>query len=37
VRWVLPTDDGVVLDQRVETDEAIEVLREMQREGGGRN
>jgi len=31
VAWVLPTDDGVVLDQRVETAEAIEVLRELQR------
>lgn len=33
VRWVLPTDEGVVLDQRVATDEAIEVLRELQNEG----
>jgi len=31
VAWVLPTDDGVVLDQRVETAEAIEVLKELQR------
>jgi 3-dehydroquinate synthase len=31
VAWVLPTDDGVVLDQRVETTEAVEVLRELQR------
>jgi 3-dehydroquinate synthase len=31
VAWVLPTDDGVVLDQRVETSEAIEVMRELQR------
>jgi len=31
VAWVLPTDDGVVLDQRVETAEAVEVLRELQR------
>ncbi len=26
VRWVLPTDDGVVLDQRVAMDDAIEVF-----------
>jgi 3-dehydroquinate synthase len=32
VAWVLPTDDGVVLDQRVETAEAVEVLRELQRQ-----
>jgi 3-dehydroquinate synthase len=31
VAWVLPTDDGVVLDQRVETAEAVEVLEELQR------
>jgi 3-dehydroquinate synthase len=31
VAWVLPTDDGVALDQRVETSEAVEVLRELQR------
>ncbi len=31
IGWVLPTDDGIVLDQRVETDEAIEVLRELQK------
>ncbi len=31
VAWVLPTDDGVILDQRVETAEAVEVLRELQR------
>jgi 3-dehydroquinate synthase len=30
VGWVLPTDNGVVLDQRVETDEALEVFRELQ-------
>ena len=30
VGWVLPTDDGVMLDQRVETDEALEVFRELQ-------
>jgi len=30
VAWVLPTDNGVVLDQRVETDEALEVFRELQ-------
>ena len=34
IAWVLPTDDGVVLDQRVETEEAVEVLRELQRESG---
>ncbi len=33
VRWVLPTDDGVILDQRVDTDEVIEVFRELQKEG----
>lgn len=31
IAWVLPTDDGVVLDQRVEIAEAVEVLRELQR------
>ena len=31
IAWVLPTDDGVVLDQRVETAEAVEVLRELQK------
>lgn len=31
VAWVLPTDDGVILNQRVETAEAVEVLRELQR------
>ncbi len=31
IAWVLPTDDGVVLDQRVETKEAVEVLEELQR------
>ena len=31
IAWVLPTDDGVVLDQRVETAEAVEVLKELQR------
>jgi len=32
VGWVLPTDDSVILDQRVEAAEAIDVLRELQRE-----
>ena len=32
IGWVLPTDDGVVLGQRVETDEALEVFRELQEE-----
>jgi len=32
VAWVLPTDNGVVLDQRVETDEALEVFRELQKQ-----
>jgi 3-dehydroquinate synthase len=32
VGWVLPTDDGVVLDQRVETDEALAVFRELQKQ-----
>lgn len=31
IAWVLPSDDGVVLDQRVETSEAVEVLEELQR------
>ena len=31
IGWVLPTDDGVVLEQRVETDEALEVFRELQK------
>jgi 3-dehydroquinate synthase len=30
IGWVLPTDDGVVLNRRVETDEALEVFRELQ-------
>ena len=30
IGWVLPTDDGVVLDQRVETGEALEVFGELQ-------
>jgi 3-dehydroquinate synthetase len=30
VQWVLPTDNGVVLAQRVTTDEAIEVFQELQ-------
>jgi 3-dehydroquinate synthetase len=30
IGWVLPTDDGVVLNRRVETDEAVEVFRELQ-------
>jgi 3-dehydroquinate synthetase len=34
VAWVLPTDDGVVLNQRVDTDEAIEVFRELRKEAG---
>ncbi len=32
VAWVLPTDDGVALNQRVETDEALEVFSVLQRE-----
>ncbi len=32
VRWVLPTDDGVALDQRVDIEEALEVFRELQEE-----
>ncbi len=31
IAWVLPTDDGVALDQRVATAEAVEVLKELQR------
>jgi 3-dehydroquinate synthase len=31
IAWVLPTDDGVVLDQRVETAEAVDVFRELQK------
>jgi 3-dehydroquinate synthase len=30
VGWVLPTDNGVVLNQRIETEEALEVFRELQ-------
>jgi len=30
VGWVLPSDDGVVLNQRIETEEALEVFRELQ-------
>jgi len=30
VAWVLPTDDGVALNQRVETDEALEVFSVLQ-------
>jgi 3-dehydroquinate synthase len=33
VGWVLPTDDGVVLDQRVNADEVREVFVELQRQG----
>jgi len=32
VAWVLPTDDGVVLNQRIETDEALEVFSVLQGE-----
>ena len=32
VGWVLPTDDGVVIDQRVTTEEALEVFEELQTE-----
>jgi len=31
VGWVLPTDDGVVLDQRVTADEIRLVVSELQR------
>jgi len=31
IGWVLPTDDGVALDQRVATGEAIEVFRELEK------
>ncbi len=31
IGWVLPTDDGVALDQRVATEEAIEVFRELKK------
>jgi 3-dehydroquinate synthase len=30
VGWVLPTDEGVVLNQRVATEEALKVLRELE-------
>jgi len=33
VGWVLPTNDGVVLDQRVSADEVRQVFRELQRFG----
>ncbi len=29
IGWVLPTDDGVALDQKVATEEALEVFREL--------
>jgi 3-dehydroquinate synthase len=29
IAWILPTNDGVALDQRVATEEALEVLREL--------
>jgi len=32
VGWVLPTDDGVVIDQRVTTEEALEVFEELRAE-----
>ena len=32
IAWVLPTDDGVALDQRVTDDEAMAVFRELQGE-----
>jgi 3-dehydroquinate synthase len=35
VAWVLPADDGVRLNQRVETDEALEVFAALQRESHG--
>jgi 3-dehydroquinate synthase len=31
IGWVLPTDDGVALDQSVATEEAIEVFRELKK------
>ncbi len=31
IGWVLPTDEGVALDQKVATDEAIEVFRELKK------
>jgi 3-dehydroquinate synthase len=30
VAWVLPTDDGIILNQRIATDEALAVFRELQ-------
>jgi 3-dehydroquinate synthase len=30
VGWVLPTDEGVVINQRIETEEALEVFRDLQ-------
>jgi 3-dehydroquinate synthase len=35
VAWVLPTDDGVRLNQRIETDEALEIFSVLQRESHG--
>jgi 3-dehydroquinate synthase len=35
VRWVLPTDDGVVLDQRVAVDELIEVFEGLKEQFSG--
>ena len=31
IGWVLPTDDGVVLDQQVTFEEAIEVFQELEK------
>jgi 3-dehydroquinate synthase len=31
IAWVLPTDDGIVLDQNVAGEEALEVLRELKK------
>ena len=36
VGWVLPTDDGVVLDQRVTAAELRAVFKELQRESESR-
>ena len=31
IAWVLPTDDGVALDQRIDVEEALEALRELKK------
>ena len=37
IGWVLPTDDGVVLEQRVAAEEALEVFQELKKTSIGRD